>query len=143
MVPVGVDVNASAVPVDYLFGDPQSESCADVLLGGEEGFKDSIDVVGMNARAVVFDDDVNTSAVEDFDAGEFDSNGSVVADGVGGVGDEIGQGLFELAFEALNGRALTEAALDGDVLDPELVGIKPEDGLDYSRDIDGAGNVGL
>ena len=137
------DFDGAAVALDDLLGDPEAEAGADVFLGGEEGLEDVIAVFGGDAGAVVFDDDLDDFAVGVLVAVDADADGAAVGDGVGGVGDEVGDGLLEFAGEALDGRAVVEVAHDGDVLGAEFIGVDVEDGFDEGGEIDFVGLLGF
>ena len=125
------------------FGDPQAEAGADIFLGGEEGFEDVIAMFGGDAGAVVFDDDFDDVGGRILVAIDADADGAAVGDGVGGVGDEVGDGLFELAGEGLDGRAIVEVADEDDVFGAEFVGVDVEDRLDEGGEIDFVGLLGF
>ena len=139
----GADFDGAAVALDDLLGDPEAEAGADIFLGGEEGLEDVIAVFGGDAGAVVFDDDLDDCAGCVFVAIDADADGAAVGDGVGGVGDEVGDSLVEFAGEGLDGRALVEVADEGDVLGAEFIGVDVEDGLDEGGQIDLVGLLGF
>ncbi len=139
----GADFDGAAVALDDLPGDPEAEAGADVFLGGEEGFEDLVAVFGGDAGAVVFDDDLEGFAGVVFVAEDGDADGAAGGDGVGGVGDEVGDGLVEFAGEAVDGGALVEVAEDGDVLGAEFIGVDAEDGFDEGGEVDFVGELGF
>ena len=141
--------NGATVAFDDFFCDPETEASADVFFGGEEWLEDAIAMFCCDAGAVVFNGDsddlarwfVVVSGV--FVAGDFDANDAVIGDGVGGVGDEVGDGLLEFAGEAVDGGTVFEVALDGDVLGAEFVGVDVEDRFDEGGKIDFVGEFGF
>jgi len=106
-----------------------AEAGADVFFCGEEGLEDVIAVFGGDAGAVVFDDDLDGVAGRILVAIDAHADGAAVGDGVGGVGDEVGDGLLELAGEGLDWRTVVEVADDDDVLGAEFIGVDVEDRL--------------
>lgn len=57
-MPIGPDANAAAVPAHDLHCHPEPQPRAHILLCGEEGVEDAIEQIGMNARPIVFNDDL-------------------------------------------------------------------------------------
>ena len=94
--------------LDDFLGDPEAEAGADVFLGGEEGLEDVIACSGAMPGPSSSTMILTMWLVGILVAMDADADGAAVGDGVGGVGDEVGDGLLEFAGEGLDGRAVVE-----------------------------------
>ncbi len=74
---------------------------------------------------------------------ETDGDGALHRYGIGGVGDEVGDGLFQFAGEAVDGGQAVKAAGRQRFLWPGVCGIEVEDGLDDSGHVDWLGDAGI
>lgn len=142
---LGMELEASAVVGDDPFGEGEAEAGA-VGFGREEGVEEtSLDVLG-DAGAVVgdFEDDgVLGGAVEAGGMGEgTEGDMAVVGDAVGGVLDEVDEGLGELLVVSVDEEVSGAGDGELDLFRGEGGLEEFEDGLEEVGDREGA-EVGL
>ena len=88
---------ASSMPFGDLFADPEPESCSHVLLGGEKGLKDSLQVLRRDARTVVFYFETDRLSISQLYGRRVYFQRSADGCGIDGVGDDVGYELLYLA----------------------------------------------
>ena len=106
----------SSMAVYDLAGGPEAEAGADVFLGGEEGLEDEVGVLGWRCRGRRPRWDSKAACRRGVRGSGGDVDGSVGIDGVGGVGDQVGDGLTELARQAAGWAGRLEVAMDAMLL---------------------------
>ena len=111
----GPDAEVAAVFVDELLADPEAEAGADGALGGEERVKHLFGGSRSNAVAAVGDREADAwSAGRGVEGGAgADDDAAVVAYGVEGVGEEVGEDLAEFAGDAEDLERVVALLVDG------------------------------
>jgi hypothetical protein len=138
----GADADVAAVLVDELFADPEAEAGADGALGGEEGVEHLFGGGGGDALTAVGDGEADTwCAGGGVEGGTgADDDAGVVADGVEGVGEEVGEDLAKFAGNAEDVQWLVALLEDGGLGSLNFRFEKVDDGRDeVARRVAGGG----
>jgi len=98
-----VDFDLPPMSINDLLGDPKTKAGANVLFRRKKRLEDSIYMLWIDAGTVVFDQHMHMVSVRTFHAFQLYVDRAVVADGVGGVGNKIGQGLPQFSRQSTIG----------------------------------------
>jgi len=129
------DGNAAAIFFDDLFGDPEADAGAGFFFRAEEGIEDARKVGRGNAGAVIFDVEIGIASLftnEDGDAGL----GYRSVNGVGGVGEKIGDDLAKFVRRDRDLNAGVVVLFDADIVGVEAMLQDGDDVIHDFRHID-------
>ena len=94
------------MPGHDLVCDPKAEAGADIFLGSKEWIEDSRGVLRRDAWAAVFDNQFGGWALRGIAGRAVDGNFAAERHSIDGVGEQVGDDLFEFAWRAPCGRAV-------------------------------------
>lgn len=86
-------MNAAAVALDDLLGDPEAEAGADIFLGGEERLEDAVKIFGRYAGTAVGDYDFDGAVLFIGNKARADDDGAIGSGGIDGIGDYVREDL--------------------------------------------------
>ncbi len=130
------DPDAAAVAGDDVVGDPEAETVADILFGGEEGVKDFGERFPRDAGTVVDEADGGARALAvapRLRSSDSDREAAVLRHGVDCVGNLIGEGLAQFAFQSPDLEFVAILFVDGEVLRFQLAVEQDEEIVEKSR----------
>src|SRR5579871_3737806 len=115
---LALQTDGTAAFFQQLPGNPKTNPCTALALGGEERLEDPVQILGADAHAAVAEMNFDPHVLN---IPRLDSQHSSFGHGVDGVGDEIGKNVHQLIPARSHRTVLTESAIHGNV-----AGQKPE-----------------